>query len=91
MRFWFKLFLGSAGSAVIGIWWLIDGIFDGPMNEILGGLWWKGTLLLVVGAVGAVMGFRMMKEVVEEYTQEPNQSTPPTSSPRQDGLDSGQK
>ena len=37
-----RLLLGGIGCALIGIWWTIDGVSNGFVNEVIGGLVWKG-------------------------------------------------
>jgi hypothetical protein len=60
MRFALKLIVGGLPSAVIGVWWSLDAITDGPVNAVLGGLIWKGPLLFVLGSTLAIMGFRTL-------------------------------
>ena len=61
MHFGMKLLLGGIFCAAIGIWWTISGIFGAFPSE-LGGLLWKGPLLLLGGVASAVMGVRMMRD-----------------------------
>ena len=62
VMFALRLLLGGIGCALIGIWWSIDGLTDGFMNEVIGGLVWKGPLLGVAGVAAAFMGYRMLSD-----------------------------
>jgi hypothetical protein len=57
------MMLGGAGCALIGLWWILDGFSNGPMNQLLGGLWWKGPLLAVGGVAAFVIGIRVLHSV----------------------------
>lgn len=63
MRFAFRLILGGTGAALMGLWWLIDGLGDGPANQVLGGLVWKGPLLFLGGIAASVIGVRMLVSI----------------------------
>ncbi len=63
MKFAIKCVLGGISAAGIGIWWIVDGVIDGPVNQFLGGLTWKGPLLLLAGAALGVFGFRMLRDI----------------------------
>jgi hypothetical protein len=45
----------------IGVWWTIDGLSNGEMEELIGGLTWKGPLMIMLGLGLAVLGYRMLK------------------------------
>src|SRR5260370_19477098 len=63
MKFAVKLILGGSCAVFFGLWWLIDGLADGWMNQLLGGLVWKGPLLFLAGVAAVVMGYRIVKEI----------------------------
>ena len=73
-KFAIRLLLGGGGCACIGLWWLEEGIRGGKINEIIGGLLWKGPLLLVTGLAAVYYGFRMM---TVKDPNDPNQKPNP--------------
>ena len=61
MRLGIRLILAGAGAALIGAWWSIDGLAGGMMNELLGGLIWKGPLLFLAGCGLSLAGYRIVR------------------------------
>ncbi len=57
-----KLLVGGSACVICGIWWLCDGLAGGFVNEIIGGLVWKGPLLTAAGCGAAYYGFRLMTD-----------------------------
>jgi hypothetical protein len=57
----------------IGIWWFLDAIAGGQLDGIIGGLIWKGPLLMAAGAGAAYYGYRIMTD------PGPNDGDAPTS------------
>jgi hypothetical protein len=58
-----KLFIGGTAATLVGLWWLVDGIGNGPVNQLHGGMRWKGPLLFLAGVAADIMGFRMLREL----------------------------
>jgi hypothetical protein len=52
-----RLLLGGITFTFVGIWWFVDGLLNGVMNEIIGGLVWKGPLLALAGVSAACYGY----------------------------------
>lgn len=61
-RFSLKLLVGGMSGCAMGIWWFLDGLSDGYMNGIIGGLIWKGPILAVTGAAAVYYGYRIMSD-----------------------------
>lgn len=60
MKFAIRLSIGSAGAFLIGVAFLTMNLVNpGREDEWNGGLW-KGPLLMLGGAVGVVMGIRIL-------------------------------
>jgi len=57
-----RLLIGGSGCFLIGIWWSLDAITDGFMDNVIGGLIWKGPLLMAAGAGAAYYGYRIMTD-----------------------------
>lgn len=70
-KFSTKLMLGGIGAVVCGIWWLVDGLSGSFLEEVIGGLVWKGSILIVAGIASVYYGYRLMSD-----------ASPPDSSKR---------
>jgi hypothetical protein len=57
-----RLIVGGLACAFIGTWWLIDGLADGFMNQIIGGLIWKGPLMACCGLGACYYGYRLLTD-----------------------------
>ena len=55
-----RLIAGGLFSAGIGIWWIIDGLTNGLMNQTIGGVLWKGPILVCAGLGLTYYGFRLL-------------------------------
>lgn len=61
-RFNFRVTFGGAGCALLGLWWTIDALAGGTMDSVIGGLIWKGPLLMTAGVAAVYYGYRMMSD-----------------------------
>lgn len=55
------MIVGSMAVAV-GVWWLFDGLFGGLLEQIVGGMLWKGPLFLAAGLVVMVLSYRSFRK-----------------------------
>lgn len=64
-----KLTLVGSLCILFGLWGTVDGLTGGVFEDAIGGLRWKGPLLLVAGAASAFMGIRMIREALAEESK----------------------
>jgi len=61
MQFAINCILAGIVCAVVGLWWLVDGLVGGLLSQVIDGLVWKGPLLSLGGSVLSFLGFRMLR------------------------------
>jgi hypothetical protein len=52
--------IGGLFCSAIGIWWLFDGLCNGPVNKEIGGLIWKGPLMACAGMGLTYYSYRLL-------------------------------
>lgn len=60
MTFGLRLLLGGIVCAGIGVWWFVDALTTGVMDEVFGGLVWKGPILACAGLGATYYGYHML-------------------------------
>jgi hypothetical protein len=58
LKFAWKMILGGIASALVGGAFVADGFVFKFLEPIIGGMWWKGAILIVLGIALFLLGLR---------------------------------